>query len=302
VKPPYSDEQAYNIRDSLATLVNAELGLQQLADAKATGLRTVDMDRQLLGVSHPQKAVDLLNLASVTATLGELPEAEKGYRAGIAILSDWYGSDNPDVITAKSFLAKTLAAEKKKDEAEALLKEVLQSQEKSYGPTHERVAFTLNALGEIAFARGDLPAAESDFLRASTIDETLLGEKNAYTSAYKSNLAQVYLKESKNVQAESTLRGAVEFLATLPPGNHLIGVARGRWGRALFALGRYPEAEEQLVSAYRLMKAQQHAPALELHNVSDDLTKLYNVTHQAEKAKVLKAELATNGAGQSHVQ
>jgi len=302
IKAPYGEDQAYNVRDSLAALVNAELGLQQLADARATGLRTVEMDRQLLGVSHPQMAVDLLNLASVTATLGELPEAEKGYREGIAILSKWYGEDNPDVITAKSFLAKTLAAEKKRDEAEVLLKEVLRSQEKSYGPVHERVAFTLNALGEIAFSRGDLPAAESYFLRASTIDQQLLGEKNAYTAAYKSNLGQVYLKESKNAEAESMLRGVVNDLATLPPGNRLIGIARGRWGQSLLALGRYPEAEEQLVAAYQLFKAQQHPPTLELHNVSEDLIKLYGLTHQTEKAKALNTELAANGSGQPHMQ
>jgi eukaryotic-like serine/threonine-protein kinase len=299
---PHTEDQSYHVRDSLAALVNAELGLQQLADARATGQRAVALDRQLLGASHPQTAVDLLNLASVTASLGELPEAEKAYREGIAILSEWYGKDNPDVITAKSILAKALAAEKKTDEAELLLKEVLQSQEKSYGPVHERVAFTLNALGEIALSRGDLPTAEADFLRASTIDEKLLGEKNAYTAVYKSNLGIVYVKESKYVLAESTLRSAVDSLATLPPGNRLIGIARGRWGKALLALGRYPEAEEQLTAAYQLLKALPHAPSLEVRNVSEDLVKLYEATHRADKARSLNAELSANGQVHSHAQ
>jgi serine/threonine-protein kinase len=299
IKPPYGEDQVFNIRDSLSALAVAEIGAQHFDIARDVSLRAVAMDRQLLGNSHLQTGVDLVNLASVYASTRDYPAAEKLYREGIAIMSAWSGPDNPDVLTAMSILAKTLMAENKDAQAEPILKHVLQAQEQSYGRVHERVAYTLNALGQISTRRENFPEAEAYFSRAATIYRLVLGDKNIRTAECISNLGNVYLKESRNELAENTLQDAVEVLATLPPGNGLIGVARGRWGRSLLALHRYPEAEKQLTSAYQELKAQPHPPLTELQNVNEDLAKYHDLTNRPGKATVFKAQLASSAVSPS---
>ena len=291
LKPPYGEEQAYQVRDSLTALCTAELAVQQLDSAKSSCQRAIEMDRQMLGDSHLQTGVDLINLASVQLTLRQIPEAEKLYRDGIKIISAWYGADNLDVIMAKGLLARALIAENKNAETQTMLQEVLHGQESVYGPVHYRIAYTLNSLGEIAFKAGDWHEAEADYGRAVAVARSVLPEKDVYASMYQSNLANIYLKESKYADANAILRGVVEVQSQLPPGNVLIATSRFRWGKALEGLHRYPEAEEQLTQAYHLLKASPHPQSGQLRDASDELLKLYGLSNQPQKAKTLEAEL-----------
>ena len=286
----------FDLRDSVATLAVAEQEAQHYAIAETMSQRAIELDRQLLGEDHVQTAVDLVNLASLHARQGDLPGAERLYREGLPIMKEWYGADHPDVATSSSFLAHILVIEKKYGEAEPILRQVLQIQEKAYGAVHERIAFTLNALGDIATATGALSEAEADYTRALAIDHALFGDASSRTALIRSNLGAVYLKQSRNVLAETTLRQAVEALKAVPPGNNMIGVARGRWGRALLVLKRYPEAEEQLNAAHELLKAQRTPPPTEVANVRADLVKLYLATHHPDKAQPYQAELAAGNA------
>jgi len=273
----YSPE---DVRDAVSALATAQLSAQHYDLAEADGQRAVDLDRKLLGASHPQTGLDIVNLASVKATLGDLPGAEALYREGVASMKAWYGPDHPDVATASTFLAHILILQGKDAQAEQPFRDALRIQEKAYGPTHERVAFTLNGLGEIESRRGDLARAEADLRRAVAINESLFGESNYKTAATRSNLGAVYLKETKNELAEATLKQAVVALALLPAGNNLIGIARGRWGRALLALKRYSEAETQLTLADGLLKAQHNPAPGEVANVRSGLATLSSIMHR----------------------
>ncbi len=174
---PRGEQEAYAVRDSLATLEVAELYTQHYDVAESDGRKAIAMDRQLLGASHPQTGFDLMNLGSIQLSELEYSEAEKNYRDAIEILKNWYGPDHPDVASSMSILARALVAEGKYAEAEPVLEQALKIQELNYGKVHERIAFTLDALGKIAVKRGDLPAAEADFTRAFEINRTLFGER-----------------------------------------------------------------------------------------------------------------------------
>jgi serine/threonine-protein kinase len=288
-KPAGDGANANEIRDSLSALATAELYRQHYDLAEADGRRAVAFDRQLLGESHPQTGEDIVNLASIKASQGDFPAAERLYREGIAIMKGWYGPDHPDVATALSILARILSAEKKDDEAEPILLDALRIQEKVYGPTEERVSFTLNALGEIAVRRKELKSAEADFSRSLAIDQSIFGPDNYKPAGIRSNLGFVYLEESRNALAEATMRQAVAVLAKLPAGNNLIATARERWGRALLALKRYDEAETQLTSAAELIKAQRNAPVAEVDRIRSEIVALYTATHRSEQAAVYLA-------------
>jgi serine/threonine-protein kinase len=274
VPPPYTGSVGYSVRDSLEAIGNAELQQQQLQAARADFQRAIALDRSLLGAEHPRTAEDTLNLASVEATARQLPEAERDYREGIAHLSSWYGADNPDVLTARSFLALALISDQKAAEAEVILRDVLPAQERIYGPAHERVAFSYNVLGDLAYRRGDYATAAGDYEHAERIVRSLFGEKNTAAAAYLSNLGKANLKLNRNELAQSEERDAVKYLETLPPGNPLLGTARARWGQALLAVGDYRQAEEQLTAAERLFAAQPNAPKADVQAANEDLAKV----------------------------
>lgn len=270
----------YDLRDSVSSLAVAELAAQHYDRSEALSRRAIQLDKEILGESHPQTGVDMINLASTEVSQGEFATAEPLYRTGIGIMSAWYGPDNPDVVTSKSILAQTLIEEKRDAEAEEILAQVLPVQEKDYGKVHTRVALTLISLGELASRRGDMKAAEGYTSRALDIYEALSGKGDVHTAAARSNLGVIYLKEGRDAMAEAALRGAVAVISLLPPGNNLIGVARGRWGRALLRLKRYPEAEQQLTEADALTKAQHNPPAVEVANIRSDLVALALATNQ----------------------
>jgi serine/threonine-protein kinase len=268
-----------DIRDATSAFAIAQLYAHHYDLAESYGRRAIELDRQLLGETHPQTGIDIANLASVKSVQGDLPGAEQLYREGREILLAWYGPDHPDVATASTILARILILQGKDAEAESLVRAALPIQEKVYGPTHERVSYSLNILGEIAEHRHQYVEAEADFSRALAIDQSIFGANDYKTAAMRGNLGVVYEKEGKYALAEDALHQSVDVMAALPPGNNLIGTARGRWGSSLLALKRYREAKAQLTLADQLLKAQQNPPAAELAIVHSDLATVAKYVH-----------------------
>jgi tetratricopeptide (TPR) repeat protein len=159
-----------------------------------------------------------------------------------------------------------------------------------------RVAYTVSLLGDCASARGDLQTAEAQYKRAADIYRSAVGKADPHTAAAESNLGNVYLKESKYALAEQTLHEVDNSIGAASPQSLVTAVARGRWGRALLALKRYPEAEAKLTSAHEIMKAQQKLAPDEYKNICSSLVSLYLATNQPDKAKLYRSELSSGPA------
>ena len=270
----------YDLRDAVAALAEAEMYTHHYELAEASSHRAIDMDKQLLGASHPQTSYDLMNLGATKASLGEFAEAEQLYRQGIENVERWYGKDHPDVITASSILARVLISQGKTAGAEAILLQTLNLQKAIYGPVHERVEFPTSALGELAMMTGRPKIAEMYFEQSVHICQSIYGSSHLKTAGAKSNLGAAYLLEGRNSLAETVLRQAVETYEALPYDTNYTGLTRGRLGHALFELKRYKEASVQLTLADGLLKKMAHPPSHEVKNVKADLAALQRVTHQ----------------------
>jgi len=284
MKPPYSEEQGRMVRDGLAVLLNPEISLAKFDDAEATKTRLLAMDHAIFGDSHPEYALDGMNAGTIEAMQGRYAEAEPFYRQSIPVLTAWYGADNPDVVTARSILAKTLTMEGKNAEAHSILQNVLSVQEASYGEFHERVAFTLFSLGDIDSKENNLKAAEAEFTRALAIDGKLMGDANPATAMIRSSLGNVYSKEKRYALAETTLRDAAGELSTIAAGNPYVPITRARWGHALLMLKRYPEAKRQLAAARDAYAEMPAPPAKQLQAVRDDLAAAEAAVHRPASA------------------
>ena len=107
-------------------------------------------------------------------------------------------------------------------------------------------------------------------MRAVAIYKAKFGDQNIGTAVTKSNLANVYLKQNETKRAEPLFQESVITLSKLPAGNNLVGIARGRWGRALLHERRYSEAREQLELASKTVAAQADLPADEIDHIKED--------------------------------
>jgi serine/threonine-protein kinase len=280
------------LRKALSTLGVAEYYAGQVEAAKATDLRTVALDRQSLGSSHPETSTDLMNLGTAEAALGEMAAAENDYRDALKISDGWYGPDHPDSATMRAVLASLLIREGKDVEAENILSQVLTIQEKAYGPVHDRVALTLDMLGRIALRRNDPETARQDFARALKIDQSLIGEDNRRTTVVKLDLATAYLREAKYGDANTLFQqGLNAAMATFPPTDITIGAAEAGWGSTLLHLKRYRDAETQLTRAYQNLEKQTSPPAARIKEVRQDLVSVYEALGHPEQANEYRASL-----------
>ncbi len=95
------------------------------------------------------------------------------------------------------------------DDAQRLLEQALRSGEQAYGPSHERIAQTLNDLGVLEAERGDYRAAQATLERALAMRRTLLGSAHPDVAVTLAELGRVYQDQGDNRQGGSVHREAL---------------------------------------------------------------------------------------------
>jgi serine/threonine-protein kinase len=174
--------------DLLAVLgrVYRNLGLYE----RASGLtaRALDLVAGLQGARSPAAAATRSRLGELLYLKGDYPGAERTLRAALAA-QEGVNPAGGDLALTLNHLGKTLQAEGKLDEAEAVLTRALSISTAAYGDSHVQVAEAVTNLGAVMFVRGTLDAAEPHFRRALDIRRRILGEDHPLVAAALSNLA-----------------------------------------------------------------------------------------------------------------
>jgi tetratricopeptide (TPR) repeat protein len=171
-------------------------------------------------------------------------------------------------------------------EADATLNNLLllQLQEYGNGP-NPNIAFTHSALGQLALAKGDLPAAEKEYELSAKMYIALYGQSDLKTAQSMANLAAVLVKEHQYQRAEQQARPAVQAFTARPlPGNPNVGVAELTLGEALLGQKRYKEAIEPLSAAHEIFKTAPSAFAKKMEDDRRDLVQAYTAINVPEKA------------------
>ena len=81
--------------------------------------------------------------------------------------------------------------------AEPVMRQALATCEKTYGPDHPEMAYSLNNLALLLEDKGDYAAAEPLFRRALAIDTKALGADHPNTQAIRKNLEEVQQKSGQ---------------------------------------------------------------------------------------------------------
>jgi tetratricopeptide (TPR) repeat protein len=219
------------------------------------------MQRRLLGDKHPNIASALNNVALVLHLKGDLKGADSTYRQALAMRRELLGEVHPDVAITLYNLAGVMLDSGDLRGAVEATRESLHIYRTVFVGDNPDVARTMNRLGYLLTESGDYSTADAYLQEGLKMRRRLFGE--AHPEIASSLLAVAILQVATRNYPDALLsaRAAKEMYGSaLSASNWKTAVAQSVSGAALAGLGKYPEAEVELVQAYKLLS--QDAAAL----------------------------------------
>ena len=276
---------------SLNQLAEVQYYLGHYDMADSLNRRSLAIDRQIYGTTHPRIADSLVNLGEIQHDLGHDAEAEKYYREALAIKKSWYGEIHPDTATCMAAVGQSLVYQGKYDEAAPFIERALEIQEQVYGKMHPQVAIALNQVGVLELRRKHMDAALRAFMRMADINRTVYGDRHYLVGVALINVAQVYFEENNLPEAEQYFRQALDrFVAQLPAGHMNIAIAQVKLGKTLVLERRYRDAEGFLESGYDTLSKVKPPPVDRMESTRKDLTTVYEALHERAKEDRYRAQ------------
>ena len=273
-----------DLADSLNELAEVQYYLGHYDIADSLNQRTLTIDRQIYGTTHPRIADSLVNLGEIQHDLGHDADAEKYYREALAIKKSWYGEVHPDTATCMAAVGQSLVYQGRYDEASPFLERALKIQEQVYGKIHPQVAIALNQVGVLELRRKHMDAALADFIRMADINRATYGDRHYLVGVALINVGEVYFEEHKLPEAEKYFRETLDrFVDQLPKGHLNIAIAQVKLGKTLVLEHRYQDAESPLVSGYESLSKMKPPPVDRIESTRKDLIAVYEALHERAK-------------------
>ncbi|MCA9286329.1 MAG: serine/threonine protein kinase [Phycisphaerales bacterium] len=250
--------------------------------------------RRTVGPDDKTTLMAAQEMGTLCMVQGRLEEAEAFFREMLAGRQRTLGQDDPGTLVARSFLRVLLERQGRFAEAEAQERLALEGYRRILGNDHERTLVSIAGLARVLHAEGKLDEAVG--LQAEALDgqRRVMASDDIRTLRSIDSLAFMLAELGRGEEALSLAEEAIaRGQATLPPGRHFHGRALETRGRALLALGRFAEAESDLLEAHtRLTKAR--GPRDDwTRRVAEGLTALYTAWNVAEPGAGHAAQAAT---------
>ena len=161
------------------------------------------------------------------------------------------------------------------------------------GREHREVATYLHNLGVLLWNAGDHAAAIPPATEALEMRRRLLGDDHPRVAASLSNLAAIWAEQGDYVGAEPSLREALDMRIRLNgPDAWQTGDTHCHLGYCLMKLGRYDEAEQELLAAWRSLVDGLGEEHFRTQRAIERLVVLYDERNAPEQARQWRARLA----------
>jgi tetratricopeptide (TPR) repeat protein len=250
--------------------------------------RTLALQEQTLGPTHPEVAASLNHLAELTRKLGKYKEAKELYQRALALLEQMADSDQVQVASSLHGLATVFASQGRHGEAEPFLLRSLGIREQTRGAEHPEVATSLNNLAELYLKQGRDEEAVPLSRRALLLREQAHGPEHPDLAFPLNTLAELYVKQGRDEEAESFLLQALRILeqGIGPDYPEVVYPLRGL-ARLYGKRGRYQEAESLLQRARRLWEHTMGSEHPEMAPLLQELASLSGTQGRYEEAERL---------------
>jgi serine/threonine protein kinase/Tfp pilus assembly protein PilF len=152
-------------------------------------------------------------LGRVTLDRGDYKGAEPMFARARQILEALPPADRDPGLLASAIAEQAQIAQHfaAYDRADGLYRESLEIRERTFGPSHADVAWSLNGIGGVAYDRGDFVKAEEAYRRALAIQRAMLGDDSPDVALTLSHLASALGRVGRDSEAEPMMVEAVRI-------------------------------------------------------------------------------------------
>ncbi len=179
----------------------------KLDECKPLYEEAIDLEFKLHGPRHPKTATALHNYAAFLSSKGELEEAGSRFQTVLRLREEILGETHAETIATMIMLGATHYRSQRFDEAELVLSRAANLL-KVIDKTHSRVGVTMNWLGRVKTAKGDLPIARDCFEEALEIRLRDLGLQDPFTADTQLSLGKIYAALGEPAKAKLYLEQA----------------------------------------------------------------------------------------------
>jgi tetratricopeptide (TPR) repeat protein len=221
-------------------------------EAEPLFLRTLEIDRRVLGEEHLSTLIVTANLARVYRLEGKYGEAESLSLKALGIASRVLGEKHQATIFLTNGLGWLYYVEGKYERAQALFSKALDAGKR--GPEeHPQTLDSEIGVADIYLKQGKYAAAEQLYSRVLEIQRRALGSASLYTVTTLTSLGEVRLAQRSYPEAEATLREGLKVYETYWPDRWQRYQCTNLLGASIAGQKKFEEAEPLLVSGYEGM-------------------------------------------------
>jgi serine/threonine-protein kinase len=270
--------------------------------------RALELREAQRGAEHRETLESLNELAVLRIMQGDLAAAEELLAGALASARRQLDTRDELFLSILSSLAGLRNVQARLPEAETLLRELLDVQRLTLEETHPDTIRTIHNLALVLHRQDKDEQAEPYCRRALELHEQVHGADHIHTVRARGNLGNLLMERGDLEKAEPLVLGALEGSGrllgdqhpetiTLPRGHLRIARYRDHVGICLAALGRFSEAEQELLAAQDAL----HRQAGDLHPYTQksvaNLIWLYELWGKPAQAAQWMARLEPTEAG-----
>jgi len=229
-------------------------------------------------------------VAQVLAHLGRYDEAEREYAAAHAAAEEHLHPDRPARLAVANARAAFLQGRGRLDLSVPAFAAIAEAIERVRGPTHPLTLTAYNNLAVGNALKGDHAAAEAT-LRKLVAARQALGIRGGFEVVVTGqNLARSIRLQGRPGEAEALARATQATAAeTLPADHWLLGLVTKELGGCLCDLGRYEEAEAELLRGYAVLERARGAHDAHCQKAVGELVALYEAWRKPDAARSWRA-------------
>ena len=266
-------------------------------------------------IGKPEEAMPLFEevLAAHEATAGETPDPVLRTRFNVAVLladtgqaeaaeasareleveyRNHYGANDPNTLSARGLLARTLVQQGRIDEAQVIQRSALQDSIGILGDTHRETLGLKLIAGQILTAQEELAAAEAVYLEVLSATDRSSADTFSVRLPALVGIFDVLAAQNKPEEAVRQITQADTIAANSLPGDHVLRAVIGaKLGTALLAVDRPADAVVKLTEAYPTLQQRLGATHTTTRSVLRDIVATYEELGQADIADQYRSDI-----------
>lgn len=212
------------------------------------------MKQRLLGDKHPEIAMALQNLAVSLQADGDLAGATSAYRQALAMERELLGDAHPDVARTLYSLAWVMYGQGDVRGALDTARESLHVYRTAFQGDNPDLARAMTWVGYLLTDTGDYAGADSYLRDGLEMRRRLYGSSNPEIASSLLYVGILQVATHKYPDALASARDSMGMFTTaFSATNWKTAIAQAVSGAALTGMGRYSEAQEQLVHGYTIL-------------------------------------------------